>query len=128
MPVRGIRGATTVTVNTEEEILERTRTLLQEIVTVNGVQQEELAAVLFTVTADLDAAFPARAARQLGWVHVPLIDALEIPGPGSLPRCIRVLLWWNTDRPADQIHHVYQAGATVLRPDLSTFNHPKENS
>jgi chorismate mutase len=128
MPVRGIRGATTVTLNFEEEILQATRTLLEEMVAANGVEPDDLAAAYFTVTGDLNAAFPARAARELGWVHLPMLNGTEIPVPGSLKRCIRILLWWNTDRPAAQIHHIYQANAVVLRPDLvSESQIPKES-
>jgi len=119
MPVRGIRGATTVDLNTEEEILEATRSLLEEMVAANGVDPNDLAAAFFTVTADINAAFPARAARQLGWLHVPMLDGLEIPVPGSLQRCIRVLLWWNTERLPSQVHHIYQRRAASLRPDLA---------
>jgi len=118
MSVRGIRGATTVSLNTEEEILDATRSLLQEMIMRNGVEVDDLAAAFFTVTEDLNAAFPARAARELGWLQLPLLNGTEIPVPGSLRRCIRVLLWWNTDRTASEIQHVYQRDAIVLRPDL----------
>ena len=74
--------------------------------------------MFFTMTDDLDAAFPAKAARMLGWQQVPLLDAREIPVPGSLPRCIRVLLLWNTDTPQSEIVHVYQGEARCLRTDL----------
>jgi chorismate mutase len=120
MSVRGIRGATTVTLNREEEILGATRALLESMVTTNQVAIDDLAAAYFTVTDDLNAAFPARAARDLGWVHVPMLDGLEIPVPGSLRRCIRVLLWWNTERPPADVHHIYQGDAALLRPDLAS--------
>jgi len=84
----------------------------------NCVEVDDLAAAFFTVTEDLNAAFPARAARELGWLQLPLLNGTEIPVPGSLRRCIRVLLWWNTDRTASEIQHVYQRDAIVLRPDL----------
>jgi chorismate mutase len=118
MQVRGIRGATTVSLNTEDEILCATRALLEEMVAANSARVDELGAALFTVTNDLNAAFPAKAARQLGWVALPMLDATEVPVPGSLRRCIRVMLWWNTDRPAVDIRHVYQREALSLRPDL----------
>jgi chorismate mutase len=118
MQVRGIRGATTVTLNTEEEILTATRALLEEMLAANGTRVDDLGAAFFSVTDDLNAAFPAKAARQLGWVHLPMLDGLEIPVPGSLKRCIRVMLWWNTDRPAADVRHVYQKEAVSLRPDL----------
>lgn len=118
MPCRGIRGATTVGANSAAEILEATHELLEEIIAANGVQSADVASALFTVTPDLTAAFPARAARDLGWRQVPLLDALEIPVPGSLPHCVRVLIHWNTQKPQAEICHVYLRGAAALRPDL----------
>lgn len=118
MTIRGVRGATTVNANNPEAILDATRELLTMIQRENNLAAEDLAAAWFTVTRDLDAAFPAAAARDLGWDQVPLMDAQEIPVPGALPRCIRVLLLWNTDRAQDAVHHVYLRGACVLRPDL----------
>jgi len=118
MPCRGIRGAITVEENTAEAILAATRELLERIVEANGVRPENVAAVIFTATSDLNAAFPAKAVRQMGWTHVPLLDAQEIPVPGSLPRCIRVLILWNTDLPQEAIKHIYLREAQKLRPDL----------
>jgi len=118
MTIRGVRGATTVDANNPEAILDATRELLTMIQRENNLAAEDLAAAWFTVTRDLDAAFPAAAARDLGWDQVPLMDAQEIPVPGALPRCIRVLLLWHTDRAQDAVHHVYLRGARVLRPDL----------
>ncbi len=118
MPVRGVRGATTATENTSEAILAATQELLAALVAANGIRPEELASATFTATPDLDAAFPARAGRELGWQHVPLLDAVEIAVPGGLPRAIRVLLHWNTDRPIYDVRHVYLRDATALRPDL----------
>lgn len=115
---RGVRGATTVETNEAEAILEATRELLAAMVAANGLEADDLASAIFSVTPDLDAAFPAAAARRMGWTHVPLFDTLEIPVPGSLPRCIRVLLHWNTCRPQREIVHVYLQGASTLRPDL----------
>ncbi|NLT73978.1 MAG: chorismate mutase [Chloroflexi bacterium] len=127
MPVRGIRGATTVAADSEEEILQATRALLQEMVSANGVQVDDLAAAYFTVTQDLHAAFPARAARDLGWTALPMLNGNEIPVPGSLRRCVRVLLWWNTDCPPRDVHHVYQREAVSLRPDwVNTSLRPEE--
>jgi len=116
---RGVRGATTVEENRAEAILEATRELLQAMVQVNGIEAADISSAIFTMTPDLDAAFPALAARELGWRYVPLLDAREIPVPGSLARCIRVLLHWNTDKPQDRIRHVYLRGAQSLRPDLA---------
>jgi chorismate mutase len=116
---RGIRGATTAKANTAKAILAATRELLVHIVEANGLSADDIASAFFTVTTDLTAAFPAQAARELGWRHVALLDAQEIPVPGSLPRCVRVLIHWNTDRPQAEIRHVYLRGAASLRPDLS---------
>jgi chorismate mutase len=118
MAIRGVRGATTVKANVAEEILSATQVLLEEMIRVNGILIEDLAAVFFTLTSDLNAAFPAQAARQMGWQYVPLLDAQEIPVPGSLPRCIRVLMLWNTAVPQRDIVHVYQGEARSLRLDL----------
>jgi chorismate mutase len=120
MPCRGIRGATTVESNTVEEILEATRELLGAMIAANsGLEARDVASIIFTVTPDLNAAFPARAARGLGWSEAPLLDAQEIPVPGSLPRCIRALVHWNTDKSQSEIVHVYLHGAQALRPDLA---------
>jgi chorismate mutase len=119
MAVRGVRGATTAAGNDEESILAVTKTLLEEMISANGIRVEDLASAFFTVTDDLDAGFPARAARLLGWRHVPLMDACEIQVPGSLARCIRALLMWNTDLSQQEIVHVYQRDARRLRPDLA---------
>ena len=119
MTTRGVRGATTVDADAEDLIIEATRELLQEMVLANHIRPEKIAAAFFTVTEDLTAAFPARAARLLGWHHVPLLDAQEIPVPDSLPRCIRVLLLWNTDTPQESVKHIYQKKARNLRPDIN---------
>jgi len=119
MFVRGVRGATTVACNDAEGILSATGELLEEMVSANGILVQDIAAAFFTSTDDLDAAFPAKAARLRGWQHVPLLDAREIPVPGSLPRCIRVLLLWNTDASQSRVIHVYQRKARKLRPDLA---------
>ena len=124
MICRGIRGATTVEENTAEAILAATGELLARMVEANGLAAEELASALFTVTPDLDAVFPAQAARQLNWSQVPLLDALEIPVPGSLPRCVRVLIHWNTERSQAEVRHVYLRGAAGLRPDLDGRDRP----
>jgi chorismate mutase len=118
MACRGIRGATTVESDSAGAILSATGELLARMVEANQVQIEDIASAIFTVTPDLKAAFPARAARELGWQHVPLLDAQEVPVPGSLPRCIRVLLHWNSDIPQEEVQHVYLREAASLRPDL----------
>lgn len=120
MPVRGIRGATVVSADQPEAILMATRQLLEEILAKNpSLSPEEIASAFFTATDDLTAAYPAQAARQMGWTQTPLICAREIAVPGSLPRCIRVLLHWNTELPQSVIRHVYQGDAAQLRPDLN---------
>lgn len=119
MPCRGVRGATTVDVNSPEAILSATRELLQELTAANGLDPADLAGAIFTVTPDLNAAFPAQAARELGWTYVPLLCAQEIDVPGALPGCVRVLLLWNTEKPPSEIVHVYLRKARNLRPDLA---------
>ncbi len=119
MHIRGIRGATTADDNSEDAILEATRELLVRMAEANNVEPDEIAAILFTATPDLTAAFPAEAARQLRWTSVPLLSATEIAVPGSLPRCIRVLVLWNTARAQEEVVHVYLRGAQALRPDLT---------
>lgn len=115
---RGVRGATTVTENTQSAILEATRELLAELVAANAMEAEAMASVIFTATPDLNAAYPAVAARELGWTQTPLLCMQEMAVPGSLPMCIRVLIHWNTDKVQGEIHHRYLRGARVLRPDL----------
>jgi chorismate mutase len=120
MSLRGVRGAITVERDQPEEILAASGELLAAILQANpALQPEDLASVIFTVTGDLCSAYPAKAARQMGWTEVPLMCALEIPVPGGLPRCIRVLLHWNTGLPQQSIHHVYLKEAASLRPDLA---------
>jgi prephenate dehydratase len=118
MPCRGIRGAITVSANRPEEILGATEELLHALSAANSLDPADIASAIFTVTPDLDAAFPAQAARRMGWDHVPLLDAVEIGVPGSLPCCIRVLVNWNTEQPAYAIRHIYLRQAVGLRPDL----------
>ncbi len=120
MTVRGVRGAIVAEVDQADTILSATRALLAAILEANPTMKtEHLASALFTVTEDLGAAYPAQAAREMGWNHVPLICSREIPVPGGLPRCIRVLLLWNTELPQNAIRHVYLGAAAELRPDLT---------
>ncbi len=118
MPCRGVRGATTVERDEQGEILRETRQLLAWMVHANGIEREDVASIIFTTTPDIDAAFPATAARQLGWRDVPLLCTHEMAVPGSLPMCIRILIHWNTEKSQEEIVHVYLKGASVLRPDL----------
>jgi len=120
MSIRGVRGATVASGNSAEEILSATRELLLEMVAANpGLKPEDIASIFFTVTDDLQSAYPAFAARQLGWVEVPMLDAVEIAVPGGQPRCIRVLIHWNTSLSQKEIRHVYLGEAARLRPDLA---------
>ena len=118
---RGVRGATTVESDDREQILNSTRQLLALMIRRNEIEAGDVASATFTVTQDLTAEFPALAARQLGWIEVPLICALELAVPKSLPRCIRILLHWNTSRSQSEIEHVYLHEAKKLRPDLSAL-------
>jgi chorismate mutase len=115
---RGVRGATTVEHNTREEVLRRTQQLLALMIRQNQIEHEDVASAIFTTTPDLNAEFPALAARQLGWIDVPLLCTHEISVPGSLARCVRILIHWNTGKRLEEIHHVYVREAARLRPDL----------
>lgn len=120
MVVRGIRGATTVALDDEKEILQATSDLLLRIVEDNHVVPEDICSVFVTTTEDLTSAFPAKAIRQMeGWELVPLMCSLEIPVKPSLPRCIRLMVHINTDKSQKEIRHVYLNEARVLRPDIA---------
>ena len=119
MPCRGVRGATTVEQNTREEILTATRQLFALMVRQNDIVKEDVGSVTFTTTPDLEAEYPALAARQLGWLEVPFLCGNEMPVPGGLPRCIRVMILWNTEKSQDDIQHVYIKEAVNLRPDIT---------
>jgi len=116
--VRGVRGATTVENNDAEEIREATQELLQKILEDNQLCTEDLVSAIFTLTSDLNADFPASSARGIGWQLVPLLCATEIPVPGALPHCIRVLLHVNTTRSQKEIRHIFLRNAVKLRKDL----------
>ena len=116
--VRGIRGAITVERDESETILAATERLLQAIVAENHVDSAQIASALFSATPDLTTAFPAAAARRMGWTLVPLLNFTEIDVAGGLARCVRVLIHLNTELRQDQIVHVFLEGARVLRPDL----------
>ena len=121
MSVRGVRGATTVTRDDAGEILAATRELLEELLKVNRIEQfEDIASIFFTTTPDLVATFPAEAARAMGMGQVPLLCASEIGVPDRMPRCVRVLMHWNTDKPQREIVHVYLREAKRLRPDVQS--------
>ena len=114
MICRGIRGATGVDINDAAAIITATRELLERIVAANDLLVEDVVSVIFTATPDLDAAYPARAAREMGWMNTPLMCMQEMVVAGSLPRCIRVLVVWNTDLSSDQVRPVYLGRARAL--------------
>jgi chorismate mutase len=122
MRSRGVRGATTATANTREAICSATQELLLRLVEANEIPVEEIGSAFFTVTDDLDAEYPALAAREMGWVHVPLLCAREIAVPGGLARCIRVLLHVNTEKTQEQIRHIYLREAVLLRPTFAVMS------
>lgn len=117
--LRGVRGATTAISNDPEAIREATRKLLIAMTKANAVSPDDIAAVIFSSTPDLNASFPAAAARELGWNEVPLFGTQEIDCPTGISLCVRVLILLNTDKSQHEIQSIYQAGAVVLRPDLS---------
>ncbi len=127
MTVRGIRGATTIDTDSKENVLSATHELLEAIFLSNpDLKTDAIASAIFTTTEDIVSAFPALAARQIGWDRVPMICTREITVSNSLPRCIRVLIHWNTNQAQDTIQHIYLRGAKKLRPDLNTHNKPKK--
>lgn len=111
----GIRGATRVDENTDVAIYAATRELLTDVIQANSLEEDNVAAVYFTVTPDLNAAYPAAAARQLGWNNTALMCATEIPVPGSLSRCVRIMVLYNTEKSKQDIVNVYLHGTEVLR-------------
>jgi chorismate mutase len=117
--VRGIRGAITVDADDSAAIVSATKRLLCAMTTDNHVELDDIASVLFSLTPDLRSAFPALAAREMGWQHVPMLHFVEVDVPGALPRVIRVLMHVNTVQPQRAIAHIYLEGARVLRPDLT---------
>lgn len=119
MAVRAIRGAVQVGANEREELLEATTELVSEVMTRNGLTTDDVISVLFTATPDLTAAFPALAARKLGFTEVPLMCASEIAVPDALPRVVRLMAHVETERPRSELHHVYLRGAQVLRLDIA---------
>jgi len=116
--VRGVRGAISVGKNEPAEILERVEELLVAMVHANKIKTEDIASITFSSTADLNSAFPALAARRLGWIEVPLFGTQEIDCPTGVPYCIRVLILINTELPQNAIKHIYLREAVVLRPDV----------
>ena len=119
MPVRGVRGAIDVASNSKEEILSKTRTLLEAMVRENKVKAADVATAIFSLTPDLNAEFPAIAARQMGWAEVPLMCAAELGVPDAMQKVVRILLLVNTKTPAAKIRHQYLGATPRLRPDLA---------
>jgi chorismate mutase len=119
MKTRGIRGATQVAANSQEEINSGVLELVKAMLAENSVDLAELISIIFTVTVDLNAQFPAVAARELGLGNVPLLCSVEIDVPNALPRVIRILMHINSDKGLDQIKHIYLHGATALRRDIA---------
>lgn len=120
--VRGIRGAITVERNSREEIIAATKELLLSLIRENEVEVEDIASIFFTLTPDLNAEFPALAARELGWQYVPLLCAQEIDVPGAMGKVLRVLMHVNTEKSQKELKHLYLKGAATLRLDLSNGN------
>lgn len=121
MTIRGIRGAITVDQDEPEQVRSAARELMEAILSRNQIADfDDVISAVFTTTADVCSAFPAEAARAMGMHHVPLLCAQEIPVPGSMPRCIRILLHVNSDRKPSEIEHVYLRDAERLRPDLKS--------
>jgi chorismate mutase len=122
VPVRGIRGATTADRNTADSIVEATEELLRELVSVNDLDISEIAFAYFTTTRDLNAEFPALAARRLGWLDVPLLCGHDMdvtqPNPRGVPMCVRILLLYNTPRPQASMRFAYLRGAQAIKADL----------
>jgi chorismate mutase len=116
--VRALRGAITCNDNTKQEIEDKTQRLVKELLARNELEHDDLVSVIFTATDDLTAEFPATAARAVGLGDVPLLCARELAIDGGKPLCIRVLVQCYTDRPLEQLHHVYLEGARTLRDDL----------
>ena len=118
--IRGVRGATTVERNSRREIMSATQELLAAMIDANGIAEDDVASVLFTATPGLDSAYPAAAARELGWTRTALMGFQEADVVDGLRHCVRVLIHWNTDKPLDEIQHVFLRGAVALRPDLAS--------
>ena len=116
--IRGIRGAITVSKNSKEDIMSSTRELLRDIIRLNKVKADDIASIVFTASKDINAEFPASAARSLGLMTTPLLCACEISVPGSLKKCIRILMLVNSGKAQASIKHVYLKGAKVLREDI----------
>ncbi len=127
MLFRGVRGATTVNSNTADAILAATKELLRAMIDANDIKEDFVASVVFTTTPDLNAVYPAKAARELGWGRTALLGCQEMDVPGGLAHCIRILIHWNTTKTLDEIQHVFLHNAVRLRPDLYTQQTPNNS-
>jgi chorismate mutase len=125
MPVRGIRGATTAFENTAESITQATEELLRELITLNDLDPQEIAFAYFTTTGDLNAEFPALAARKLGWLEVPLLCGhdmnVKLPNPRGVAMCVRIMILYNTPRPQSAMRFAYLRGAKAIQADLESL-------
>lgn len=129
MSIRGIRGAVAVSEDLAGEILSSTRELIEEIIRANlALDAQDIASVIFTTTPDLTSAYPAQAAREIGWTEVPLLCCQELSVPDGLPRCIRILIHWNTNLTQQEVNHVYLGRAGELRPDQVEINHSRSTT
>ena len=120
--LRGVRGATTTDANSADAIWSATRQVLQAVIEANDIREDDVASLIITTTPDLTAAYPAKAARDMGWHRVALMGMQEMNVPDGIPMCIRILIHWNTEKTLDEIKHVYMRGAMALRPDLYPDN------
>ena len=117
--IRAVRGAITVERDEPDIILEATEELLRAVAEANHIREDAAVSILFTLTPDLSSTFPAAAARRMGWTDTPLMCANEIPVPGALERCIRLLMHFDTKLPKSDVRHIYLEDAISLRPDLA---------
>jgi chorismate mutase len=116
--VRALRGATTLDVDERHHLIERTQEVMSALFARNDLTEDDLISIVFTATSDIHSAFPAEAAREAGFTHVPLMCARELEIDGGIPRCVRLLIHAYTDRSADELRHVYLHAARQLRTDL----------
>jgi len=122
MKFRGVRGAITAEANTADAILHATEHLLRALIEANDIDEEDVASVIFSTSPDLTAAYPAKAARDIGWRRTALLGCQEMDVTDGISRCIRILIHWNTPKALDEVVHVYMRGALILRPDLYPDN------
>ena len=118
MAMRGVRGEINIAENAEDALLDATEELLRAMIAANGIEEDDVASLFFTTTPDLNAAYPAKAARRMGWRRVALLGAQELDNPDGMALCVRILMHWNTAKSLDEIQHVFLGDAVKLRPDL----------